>query len=722
MADSQTKILAGDPEKLGATYDGKGVNFALFSANATKVELCLFDENDVETRIELTNRTQDGVWSGYLPDAKPGLRYGYRVDGPYDPAKGLLFNPNKVLFDPYARELDRDVVYDKAFMALNPDGTRNDADTAKIAPKGIVQDPDALKKIGSTAKPEIAWDDTVIYEAHTKGFTIKHPTVPEADRGKFGGMAQDDVIKYLKEQGISSVELLPVQEFSTHGFLADKGLQNYWGYEPVAYFAPHKAYGSPAEFKKMVNKYHEAGMEVILDVVYNHTGEGGKDGEMLSLKGIDSSSYYASNPNNRGEFREETGCGNALDLNNKMALKLTVDSLRYWAQEMGVDGFRFDLAPVLARDNNRNYDKNHPFFQALRDDPVLSKTKLIAEPWDCGWGGYQVGNFPKDWMEWNDKFRDNTRRFWCGAEGLAAEMARRMTASDDLRREGSNESPSVNFVTAHDGFTAKDLWSYNEKHNEANGEGNRDGNSNNASNNWGHEGYKDEGLDDFRNKMVRNVMATLLMADGVPMRVAGDEFNRSQGGNNNAYCQDSEIGWVNWDKLKQSDVQSAEMVGFMTRLRREHPALANISYFNGQSVDGGAKDITWIRPDGQEMTPQDWQAPYAKTLSFVLNGKAAEQRGKKADDDFMIVMNAHNGDIEWKLPPAPNGQKWEVAFDTAKLGLEKQPADQRQAGDSRKVEAHSVVVFQAVREENRTKEKSRIQPSVLSQIAGKRGR
>ena len=714
MADTEMKLLPGNPEKLGSTYDGNGVNFAIFAEHATKVELCLFDENDNETRIELTEKDENGVWSGYLQGAKPGLRYGYRVDGPYEPERGLRFNPNKVLFDPYARQLDRDYEFNPDFLAENPDGSRNDADTAKIAPKGVVQDPAALAAVGSAEKPAIPFEETVIYEAHAKGFTMKHPLVPEADRGKFAGMAQDDVIKYLKEQGISTVELLPVQEFSTHGFLADKGLVNYWGYEPISYFAPHTAYGDPIAFKQMVKKYHEAGIEVIMDVVYNHTGEGGGKDEMLSLKGLGADEYYL-------DTSGETGCGNSFNMNNKMARRLAVDSLRYWAEEMGVDGFRFDLAPVLGRDNNRQFDKNHPFFQDLQADPVLSKVKLIAEPWDCGWGGYQVGNFPKEWMEWNDKFRNDTRSFWCGNEGMAAAMARRMTASDDLRREGSDQSPSINFVTAHDGFTAKDLWSYNGKHNEANGENNRDGSDGNCSRNWGHEGYRDEGLDEFRNKMVRNVLATLMMADGVPMMVAGDEFNRSQGGNNNAYCQDSEIGWVNWDKLTDRDVKSAEMVGFMTRLRREHPAIGNVQYFNGQPVDDkGTKDITFYRPDGQEMTGDDWNASYAKTLSFTLAGAATTRRGKPADDDFMVIMNAHNGDIEWNLPPAPNGQRWEIAFDTARPGFEKEPADNRVAGDKRVVSAHSVIVLQAVREENREKARQQqVGPSVLAQIKNK---
>lgn len=728
MAERYQKILPGHPEKLGATYDGKGVNFALFSENATKVELCLFDEQENETRIELKERTPEGIWSGYLPDAKPGLRYGYRVDGPYDPDRGHRFNPNKLLIDPYARQLDREFEWHPDFMASNPGDkkSRNTADTGKIAPKGIVIDPEKLKAVDTGRKPNVPWNETVVYETHAKGFTMKHPEVPAGDKGKFAGMANDGVTNYLVDQGISSVELLPVQAFATDGPVAEKGLSNFWGYEPIAYFAPHADYGDPVSFKEMVKKYHDLGMEVIMDVVYNHVGEGDAHTQMLSLKGIDSAYYFVHDPNDKSKYREETGCGNALDMTKPMARRLAVDSLRYWAEEMGVDGFRFDLATVMARGregdpNNRDFDKNHPFFRDIRNDPVLSKVKLIAEPWDCGAGGYQVGNFPKEWMQWNDRFRDDTRRFWCGREGFAATMARRMMASDDLRNEGSNRSPSVNFVTAHDGFTAKDLWSYEQKHNEANPWNNTDGSNQNFGRNWGHEGNRDEGLDEFRNKMVRNLQATLLMASGVPMRLAGDELNRSQQGNNNPYCQDNEYSWVNWDMVTDRDVKSADMVAFMTKLRREHPVLGNVDYLSGAAVDDkGTKEVTWFRPDGQEMTPEDWNAPFAKTISYTLAGERMKREGKPADDDFMIIMNAHNGALNWTLPPAPNGQKWEVAFDTAKPGLEKKLEAERSVQDGKhRVEAHSMIVLRAVREENRVKEKAARKESVLAQMTKK---
>ncbi|MCQ2965329.1 MAG: glycogen debranching protein GlgX [Alphaproteobacteria bacterium] len=725
---SDMKILEGSTDKLGATYDGKGVNFALFSENATKVELCIFDENDNETRIEMPNRSEDGIWSGYLLGAKPGIRYGYRVDGPYEPEKGMRFNPNKLLIDPYARQLDREFEWSDDFIcgdAKDP-SVRNNADTGKIAPKAIVQDPAVLASVGTVEKPNIPWNQTVVYETHAKGFTMKHPDVDEKDRGRFAGLMNEKVMQYIDEQGISSVELLPVQAFATDKGVADKGLTNYWGYEPIAYFAPHPDYGDPVEFKKMVNAMHAAGKEVIMDVVYNHMGEGDAHTQMLSLKGIDSAYYYVHNQDDKTQYRNETGCGNALDMTKPMARKLAVDSLRYWAEEMGVDGFRFDLATVMGRGKegepvNRDFDKFHPFYQDLIKDPVLSKCKLIAEPWDCGWGGYQVGNFEKHWMQWNDRFRDDTRRFWCGNEGFAAKMAQRMTASDDMRNAGEELSPSVNFVTAHDGFTAKDLWSYNEKHNWANPWNNTDGAGQNNGTNWGHEGYKDEALDEFRNKMVRNLEATLLMASGVPMIVAGDEFNRSQGGNNNPYCQDNETSWVNWDKITDRDVKSAEMVGFMARLRRDHPVLANANYFTGETVDDkGTKDITWVRPDGQEMSGSDWGASYAKTLSYVLAGEKTKKNGEKADDDFMIIMNAHNGPVDFKMPQAPNGQKWEVAFDTAHLGVEKLPVEKREVKNGNYLaEAHSFVVLTAVREENRIKDYSKSKDSVLAQMVKK---
>ena len=723
---AESKIRPGNPEKLGATYDGKGVNFAIFSENATKIELCMFDDKDNETRIELPERSEEGIWSGYLPGAKPGMRYGYRVHGPYDPDRGMRFNPNKLLIDPYARELDREFEWNDAYMCSNPGDPKsmNTQDTGKIAPKAIIQDPAALAAIGTVEKPNVSWEQTVIYETHTKGFTMKHPEVSEEDKGKFMGMANPEVMKYIEQQGISSVELLPIQAFATDKALADKGLSNFWGYEPIAYFAPHPDYGTPADFKRMVNAYHAEGKEVIMDVVYNHDGEGDVFGQMMGLKGVDSAYYFVHDPKDKSKYRNETGCGNALDMTKPMARRLALDSLRYWAEEMGVDGFRFDLATVMGRGRegdpaSRDFDKNHPFFEEMKRDPVLSKCKLIAEPWDCC--GYQVGNFQKNWMQWNDRFRDDTRSFWCGNAGLAGAMAKRMTASDDMRNwDAPENSPTVNFVTAHDGFTAKDLYSYNQKHNEANPWNNTDGCGDNHGTNWGHEGDRDEALDEFRNKIVRNLEGTLLMAAGVPMRLAGDEFNRSQGGNNNPYCQDNETSWVNWDQITERDAKSADMVGFMTKLRRDHPALANISYFTGATVDDkGTKDITWVRPDGQEMTGADW-GPHAKTLSYVLAGERVKKDGKKADDDFMVIMNAHNGDIEFKMPPAPNGQKWEVAFDTAHLGLEKESAEAREVKNGcYKAQAHSMVVLQAVREENRQKEKAKVSQSVLTQMVKK---
>ncbi|MGD9637477.1 MAG: glycogen debranching protein GlgX [Alphaproteobacteria bacterium] len=690
---AQGEIKAGNSDKLGATYDGNGVNFAIFSQNATKIELCLFDDKGAETKIELPEKDENGVWHGYVEGLKPGQKYGYRVHGPYDPANGHLFNPSKLLMDPYARELDGEIDWERDELLIE-----DKRDSAPFVPRSVVIDNKRMNSI-KTKNLHTPWDKTIVYETHAKGFSALNPAVPEENRGKFAGLGDKASVNYLKSLGITAVELLPVQQFNSGRHLKkEKGLKNYWGYDPVNYFSPNTDYGSPAEFKKMVKELHNAGIEVIMDVVYNHTGEGGPKEQALSFKGIDNASYYRLNPKDKSKYLDTSGCGNSLDVTHPMVLKMTVDSLRYWVEEMGVDGFRFDLASTVARNENNEYSQNSPFLEAVKNDPILNKVKLIAEPWDLGYGGYQVGNFPQPWREWNDKFRDDTRLFWCGRHGLAAAMARRLTASDDIKHHNSNTSPTINFITAHDGFTLNDLVSYERKHNESNGENNRDGSDDNKGWNTGAEGKTDDPeIIAHREKRQRNMLATLMLSRGVPMILGGDEFARTQNGNNNPYCQDNEISWFNWEKIDENGKNQTEFVQKLTELRREHPVLGSDQYLNGQVVKGDTdNDIRWFRPDGQEMQSNDWNRDYARTLSYVLNGKAAKDNPgaheKDVDNDFFVVMNAHNEDIEWTLPRAPHGGKWEVVFNTAKLGEEK-TAQAMPKGTKYNVSADSVVLF-----------------------------
>jgi len=621
-----SRIREGLPFPLGATWDGLGVNFALFSANATKVELCVFDstgEHEV-ARIELPEYT-DEVYHGYLPDAHPGMIYGYRVYGPYDPKNGHRFNHNKLLIDPYAKQLVGELKWSEALFGYtigHPDDdlSFDERDSAPFVPKCKVIDP--AYTWGQDQPVRVPWDKTVFYETHVRGLTMRHPSVAESVRGTFAGMGNPDVLDHLKKLGVTSVELLPIHGFLNDQHLLEKGLNNYWGYNSIAFFAPHAKYlasGKIAEFKEMVAHLHEAGLEVILDVVYNHTAEGNERGPTLSMRGIDNASYYRLMPDDKRFYINDSGTGNTLDLSHPCVLQMVTDSLRYWASEMHVDGFRFDLATILGRYHD-GFSERHSFLVACRQDPVLRSVKLIAEPWDCGPGGYQVGHFAPGWAEWNDKFRDTVRAFWKGDDGKLADFASHMTGSGELfNHRGRRPFSSVNFITAHDGFTMKDLVSYNEKHNEANDENNQDGSSNNMSWNHGVEGETDNReIVELRLRQMRNFFATLLFSQGTPMIVAGDEFARTQGGNNNAYCQDSEIGWINWD-LDEDGAALLKFVRRLTKLRATYPMLRRNRFLVGTyNEELGVKDVTWLDPQGNEMTPEQWGEAHGRALGMLL--------------------------------------------------------------------------------------------------------
>ncbi len=669
------ELWSGSPHPLGATWDGQGVNFALYSRHADKVELCLFDAGGRrEThRIALRERT-DSVWHGYLPHVRPGQPYGYRVHGPYKPEEGHRFNPHKLLLDPYARAIVGALRWSDAHFGYAV-GTRDDLsfdrrDDASGMPKAQVIDP--AFDWGGDPRPRLACNDRLIYELHVGGYTRRHPDVAPARQGKFEGLATRQVIEHMQSLGVTTVELLPVQAFVDDRVLVQRGLTNYWGYNTIGFFAPDPRYGiaDPVnEFKAMVKTLHCAGLEVILDVVYNHTGEGNEKGPTLSFRGIDNHSYYrpGDDPRFTGDF---TGCGNTLDLRNPRVLQMVVDSLRYWASEMRVDGFRFDLASTLARDSP-GFDAYSNFFAVLRQDPVLSPMLLIAEPWDLGEGGYQVGSFPPGWAEWNDQYRDTMRAYWKGDGGLIGDFARRLTGSHDLF--GANDRgpcASVNFITAHDGFTLHDLVSYNEKHNEANGEENRDGNTNNASWNHGAEGPTgDPEIDALRERQKRNLFATLLLSQGVPMILAGDEVGRTQGGNNNAYCQDNEINWVDW-YWDDSKWHLLNFVKKAIRLRKEHPIFRRRNFFQGVAVgEHGRKDVAWLKPDGHEMTPEEWEKDFARSLGMWLYGESlpeTDERGRPLRDaSYLVLFNAHHDVIDFKLPDAGEGVEWKTVIDTS---------------------------------------------------------
>ncbi|MBF8774164.1 glycogen debranching protein GlgX [Pseudomonas fulva] len=676
-----SRIREGLPYPLGATWDGLGVNFAIFSANATKVELCVFDatgEKELE-RIELPEYT-DEIYHGYLPDAHPGLIYGYRVHGPYEPENGHRFNPNKLLIDPYAKQLVGELKWSEALFGYtigHPDGdlSFDERDSAPFVPKCKVIDP--AFTWGRDNRVQTPWDQTVVYEAHTKGISKRHPAVPENLQGTFAGLANDELLKHIKDLGVSSIELLPIHAFVNDQHLLDKGLNNYWGYNTIAFFAPHPSYlasGKIAEFKEMVAHLHDAGLELILDVVYNHTAEGNEMGPTLSMRGIDNASYYRLMPDQKRYYINDSGTGNTLDLSHPCVLQLVTDSLRYWAGEMHVDGFRFDLATILGRYHD-GYSERHSFLVACRQDPLLRQVKLIAEPWDCGPGGYQVGNFAPGWAEWNDRFRDTVRAFWKGDEGQLADFAARMTGSGDMfNNRGRRPYSSVNFITAHDGFTLRDLVSYNEKHNEDNDENNQDGTSNNLSWNCGAEGpTEDAEINALRMRQMRNFFATLLFAQGTPMIVAGDEFSRTQHGNNNAYCQDSEIGWVNWDLDEEGQALLA-FVKRLTRLRQKYPVLRRSSFLVGDYNEAiGVKDVTWLAPDGNEMSVEQWEDPNGRCLGMLIDGRAQVSGIARpgSESTVLLIVNAHHDTVPFKLPSVPEGEHWSCVMDTDQPQLRK---------------------------------------------------
>ncbi|HEV3170499.1 MAG TPA: glycogen debranching protein GlgX [Actinocrinis sp.] len=671
---------------LGATPDGQGVNFALWAAGATGVDLCLFDDAGRESRVPLTESTFH-TWHGYLPGVEPGQRYGFRVEGPWDPLRGRRWNPDKLLLDPYARAVEGDfvlddAVYDYAKGNWPTDLSRRDTrDSAAFVPRGIV--------IGDTpvdtgTRPHIPWAETVIYELHVRGFTQRHPGVPEELRGTYAALGHPAALDHLLHLGVTAVELLPIHHFVSEPHLLARRMSNYWGYNSLGYFAPHAAYsaavrrgtrgGQVHEFKEMVAALHAAGIEVILDVVYNHTAEGGADGPTLCFRGIDNEGYYRLDERDPSRYLDYTGCGNTLNVVQPHVLQLITDSLRYWVTEMGVDGFRFDLASALAR-SFHDVDKLSAFLTVIAQDPVLQQVKLIAEPWDVGQGGYQVGEFPPLWTEWNDKFRDTVRDFWRGARTDVRDLAYRLSGSSDLYQDdGRRPYASINFVTAHDGFTLRDLVTYERKHNEAHGENNRDGNNDNRSANYGVEGETDdEAVNLLRRRQIRNVLATLVLATGVPMITAGDEFGRTQGGDNNAYCVDSEISWVDWSLLDKGEWSSLlDLARRVVHLRRRHPVLRQRVFFSGQpAYPGGLQDIAWFRPDGEEMTDSDWFAP-AAALGVYLSGQDIRGRGphgeRITDDSFLLVMHSGPDEQEFVLPGDPWARWYHSVIDTTLEG------------------------------------------------------
>jgi len=664
----------GQPFPLGAHYDGTGTNFSLFSEAAEAVEICLFDDDGDETKVE-AGEVDAFCWHGYLPNIGPGQRYGWRVHGPDDPAEGNRCNPAKLLIDPYAKAVDGEVKWDQAVFDYHfdePEGPSNQEDSAPFVPKSVVTNP--YFDWSEDRHPRVPRQETVIYEVHVKGFTHNHPDVDESLRGTYAGLGSPPVIDHLQKLGVTTVELMPVHQFIHDAHLVESGLRNYWGYNSIAYLAPHNDFSSSGqrgqqvqEFKAMVRALHQAGIEVILDVVYNHTAEGNHMGPTLSFRGIDNAAYYRLVAEDRSQYMDYTGTGNSLNMRHPHVLQLIMDSLRYWVLDMHVDGFRFDLASTLARELH-DVDRLSAFFDLIQQDPVVSQVKLIAEPWDVGEGGYQVGNFPPLWSEWNGKYRDCVRDFWRGEGGQLGEFAYRLTGSSDLyESNGRRPSASINFVTAHDGFTLADLVAYNEKHNEANGEEGRDGSDDNRSWNCGVEGPTDDpAVVELRRRQRRNLLTTLLLSQGVPMILGGDELGRSQGGNNNAYCQDTEISWFDWDKVDEDFVEFTRRV---VTLRREHPVFRRRRFFEGVPIHGSVSDITWFRPDGAEMDQDDWHSSDSGAIQVFLNGDGIptpDARGETIlDDSFLLLFNAGGEAVEFGLPAERWGQQWTAELDTA---------------------------------------------------------
>jgi glycogen operon protein len=673
---ARTLVREGLPYPLGAKWDGRGTNFALFSANATHVELCLFDQTGTQEveRIVLPEYT-DEIFHGYLENLGPGTVYGYRVYGPYEPENGHRFNHNKLLLDPYARAHVGKLTWDPACFgytvgAHDEDLSFDERDSAPFVPKCVVVD-ENFEWHGQGLRRVVPWESTVVYEVHVRGYTKLHPAVPEELRGTYAGLGSPAVVDYIKKLGVTSVELLPVHAFVADDLLLQKGLTNYWGYNSIGFFAPDPRYAHGphrilAEFKEMVARFHEAGLEVILDVVYNHTAEGNERGPTLSFRGIDNASYYRLMPNEPRYYINDTGTGNTFNLSHARVIQLVTDSLRYWVSEMHVDGFRFDLGTVLARETD-GFDMESGFLKAVGQDPLLGAVKLIAEPWDIGPGGYQVGAFPPGWAEWNDRFRDTVRDFWRG-EASAAELAPRLCASpDSFNHHGRKPRSSVNFITAHDGFTLNDLVTYNDKHNDANGEDNRDGSSDNRSWNCGVEGPSDDpAINALRGRQMRNMLATLMFSQGTPMLVAGDEFARTQQGNNNAYCQDSEISWVHWDSGAAAQRQT-EFFRAVAALRREYPILRRSRFLTGEyNADLDVKDVTWIDASGVEMREATWQDASTRCFGMLIDGRAQPTgiRQKGSDATVLLVFNAHYDAVAFTLPQCAGGTRWSLRVDT----------------------------------------------------------
>jgi glycogen operon protein len=708
-------VREGHPFPLGATWDGVGVNFALFSAHATKVELCLFDI-DGERQIECHELPEytDEVWHGYLPEARPGTVYGYRVHGPYEPAAGHRFNPNKLLIDPYARQLVGELEWDPAVFGYtlgspDKDLSFDERDSARFMPKCRVIDP--AFSWGAERRPQVPWERTVVYEMHARGYTMRHPCVPPEMRGTFAGLMRPEVVDYIRRLGVTAIELLPIHAFVDDSHLLDKTLCNYWGYNTIGFFAPQPRYlGTPFvnETKEMIAHFHSVGIEVILDVVYNHTAEGNELGPTLSFKGIDNASYYRLAPDPR-YYINDTGTGNTVNLSHPRVLQMVTDSLRYWAEEMHVDGFRFDLATILAREPY-GFDEGGGFLDSCRQDPVLSRVKLIAEPWDCGPGGYQVGHFSPGWAEWNDRFRDTVRAYWRGDDGKLADLAKRVTGSGDIfDKRGRKPWASVNFITAHDGFTLNDLVSYDRKDNAANGEDNRDGHSENLSHNYGVEGpSKDPEIRKVRFRQMRNMIATLMFSQGTPMLLAGDEFARTQRGNNNAYAQDNEISWVDWEGI---DEDAVELIDFSRRaieLRRDNPILRRGRFLSGaynEALD--VKDVTWLTPAGDEMADANWTDGLARCLGVLLDGRAQPTgiRRRGTDQTLLLVFNAYHDAVKFLLPKVAGGRSWAALVDTNAPDLSR-PGRPKQfrLGHEYLVTGRSLLLFRLARESHRSAE------------------